>query len=148
MFGKKRSDKVVPLEVSPQGKYSIKVEGMKVNGKTVETRLGKAQLDSASTLTYLPALAEKLVRKAIEEHYKRIAVDSHRAQVVTRQEEVAGVGKVFRNFQCWLGNCKEWRSSGCQANIFFVKMALGFATPLDQLKFCQTGRMLFWELPG
>eukprot|EP00435_Cladocopium_sp_Y103_P044063 s1542_g12.t1 len=71
MFGKKRSDKVVPLEVSPQGKYSIKVEGMKVNGKAVETRLGKAQLDSASTLTYLPALAEKLVRKAIEEHCKK-----------------------------------------------------------------------------
>eukprot|EP00434_Breviolum_minutum_P012181 symbB.v1.2.010742.t1/scaffold708.1/size170785/10 len=71
MFGKKHYEKMVPLEISPHGKYSIKVEGMRVNGRAVETRLGKAQLDSASTLTYFPLQADKLVRKAIEDHCKK-----------------------------------------------------------------------------
>ncbi|CAK9036147.1 unnamed protein product [Durusdinium trenchii] len=69
-FGQKRSHghAKVPLAISSHGKYSIQVQGMKVNGKTLQVRLGKAQLDSASTLTYLPPHAEKVLRRAIEEH--------------------------------------------------------------------------------
>ncbi|CAE8670217.1 unnamed protein product [Polarella glacialis] len=58
----------VPLQTGgPHGKYAVEVQGLAVNGKPLSTRLGRAQLDSASTFTYLPREADRLLRRAVED---------------------------------------------------------------------------------
>eukprot|EP00439_Symbiodinium_sp_Y106_P033328 s2315_g3.t17 len=60
----------VPLQISgSSGKYGVKVEALMFNGHSIPCR-GRAQLDSASTFTYLPKEAETQLRRALADFCK------------------------------------------------------------------------------
>ncbi|CAE7908189.1 Protein NLRC3 [Symbiodinium microadriaticum] len=60
----------VPLQISgSSGKYGVKVEALMFNGRSIPCR-GRAQLDSASTFTYLPKEAETQLRSALADFCK------------------------------------------------------------------------------
>lgn len=62
----------VPMRFAgPHSKYSADVNGVAVDGTWLPIKLGKAQLDSASTYTYFPKEAYKRVRRSIEDFCKR-----------------------------------------------------------------------------
>ncbi|CAE7764939.1 NLRC3 [Symbiodinium pilosum] len=96
----------VPLLTSgSSGKYSIKVEALMLNGHSIASRLGKAQLDSASTFTYLPPEAGCIYQstRRLEPSYRisswATAVD-HKSR---RPEAERQLRKVLEDF------CKDLR---------------------------------------
>jgi len=62
----------VPLQVSgPHGKYHVNVSGLEIAGHRLPAKPNRAQLDSASTLTYLPKDLYVQLRQAIKDFCKQ-----------------------------------------------------------------------------